>query len=68
MSNDKVTFEYTIKGTYQVDRAFLEDLYGTDDVYEAAEIDRQNMEDDPSVLGFFLEDGRASYEVKPVDS
>jgi hypothetical protein len=60
-------FEFTIKGRYRVHRDQLKVAYGTEDLDEAAGIDRQSMEDDPATVMFFVEQEEGlEFDVRPV--
>lgn len=66
--NDRVVFSVTIKYTYETTGAKLQEYYGTRNLREAAEIDRQNLLDCPEYITEDLLDNGRGYtlDITPI--
>lgn len=62
--NDRVVFSVTVTYKYETTGAKLEEYYHTRDLYEAADIDRKNLSDDPQYIADNLSTGHNEYKVR----
>lgn len=62
--DDKVVFAVTVKYKYETTGKKLKEYYGTTDLTEAAEIDRNNLMDDPQYIAEDLNFADRTYDVR----
>lgn len=62
--DDKIVFTVTVKYKYETTGKTLREYYGTTDLTEAAEIDRNNLMDDPQYIAEDLNVADRTYDVR----